>query len=730
MITYFSGSASTRLFPSLAYSPQALEEAKLARATFNDAQAKEAAIPFTQYAYLLPITSGDYIKIEQDIFRADVERFFVIAEAITASTTSFSITGSLASINSVSVNQLVVGPGIPKNARVQSVNTTSQIVTLNLNTLTASETKKNIPIYFSTAGDASTLTATSVSNYKQQINPTYTGDGSAVVVLDAGTTVSTGSKIVIKTAWGTTSVLNGTWTINSASGTAASFIIDAPLASGIYTSSIAGNLSGIGTSSVYNNRLMGNTTLSFEYDLMNLDYGKINNSPPLYFNNEDDGNAFRSYFGAWSPNYTVFKAGFNNDGNTSSSALYPGLDAGTFESSINTILLLKSSFDEGYDNFKTIAQFDSSQFNNTRYFYDYLVEPGMLYRYKFQGANTQNSASSVILTRGATTAENLQPQIIPDFTGSYLYGEGDIQVNFIYNGAINGFREVKKDAVIETIGGKYPFVVRNSNIGYKQFQFSAIITHVSDPTRSLKGLTYSELLSKIQRDPTNNFIKSAKAKNNFVDERYEDFILNGSALFNTSNPADYVTLSDNGRVKINRQTYINRSDNFIIEKQFRKKLMEWLYDGNPKVFKSDTEGLFLVKLTDISFEPVVETGRIIYTFSCTMTEIGPTDLDSLIKYGIKKSRYEDRDLYIVSNINNFTIEWDREVYFPEGQYFFVNGEDGTRFYLVSRSGTTGGEIPTGQDPDTVYSGVIPEASSANVIVYQYTFIGYSIPGQF
>lgn len=728
MITYFNGSTvSARLFTTLAYTPQKIEEARLAHAAFNEAHAVEAAIPAVQYAYLLPVVSGQYIRNNRDILRADIDRFSVTAIAITASTNSIAITGSLASINSVSVNQFITGPGIPNNARIESFNTTSLIITTNLNNNTASSTNYMVPIYLSTPQEAKTLTAPSISGYKITIPaPTFIGDGTRVVTVNSTTSSSTfsvGSKIVVANAFSTTSVLNGTWILNSASGYTASFIIDDNLASGTYT-----NIPAIGTSSVYITTKYGNVTLSFEHDLMNLNYSKINNSPPTYYKYANDDNAFRSYFGPWQTDYTVFKALFNNDGGTASSTNFPGLDAGTFESSINTILLLKSSFDEGYDNFKTVAQFDSSQFQNTRYFYDYLVEPGMLYRYKFQGANTETTASSVILTRGSTTAEDLQPQIIPDFTGSYLYGQGDIQINFIYNGAINGFREVKKDAIIETIGGKYPFVVRNSNIGYKQFQFSALITHVSDPTRSLKGLTYSELLSKIQRDPTNNFIKSAKAKNNFVDERYEDFILNGSALFNTANPSDYVTLSDNGRARINRQTYINRSDNFIIEKQFRKKLMEWLYDGNPKVFKSDTEGLFLVKLTDISFEPVIETGRILYSFSCTMTEIGPTDLDTLIKYGIKKSRYDTRDLYIVSNINNFTIEWDRETYFPEGQYFYVVDSNGTRYYLTTKSGTTGSEQPTGQDTDTTYTGII--TGSVTSTPYEYTFIGYSIPGQF
>ena len=55
----------------------------------------------------------------------------------------------------------------------------------------------------------------------------------------------------------------------------------------------------------------------------------------------------------------------------------------------------------------------------------------MLYKYKFQSATINNSGE--IISRGASTTTSIQPQIIPDFTGSFFYGKDDIQINFIYN---------------------------------------------------------------------------------------------------------------------------------------------------------------------------------------------------------------------------------------------------------------------------------------------------------
>jgi len=436
-------------------------------------------------------------------------------------------------------------------------------------------------------------------------------------------------------------------------------------------------------------------TYTFYQNFIVPNFKTINTTEPTPFWVSTESQTFNGYLGKWNPDETVFKANFNNDG-SSLEENPPGLEAGSFESSLDSILLLRSSVESGINNFETIATFDAQQFNTTRYFYDYLIEPGILYRYRLQGVRPDG-------TRGQTTALTDQPNIIPDFTGSFLYGKDDIQINFIYNGAIDSFQEIKRDATLETIGGKYPYIIRNSSIGYKQFSFSAFVTHVSDPTRALGGFTYSELLS------------ATKIKDNFIDERYEDYLRTGSQLFTLADPSPFANI--NRFTPNNQPTDKDRSNNFIVEKEFRKKLINWLYDGNPKVFKSDTEGIFLVKLTEISFNPIVETGRIIYSFSCTVTEIGPADISSLVKFGVKKEVYTEQDLFLISDIENFVIQWRRETIFPAGQYFVFEG----RFYKVVETGLTETAGPTGTNELIVY-GADNRA--------KFVFVGYSIPGRF
>jgi hypothetical protein len=44
-------------------------------------------------------------------------------------------------------------------------------------------------------------------------------------------------------------------------------------------------------------------------------------------------------------------------------------------------------------------------------------------------------------------------------------------------------------------------------------------------------------------------------------------------------------------------------NDYIFEKQYRDKAIEFLMDGKPKLFKSFTEGNMIVALTAVSFTP-------------------------------------------------------------------------------------------------------------------------------
>jgi hypothetical protein len=50
------------------------------------------------------------------------------------------------------------------------------------------------------------------------------------------------------------------------------------------------------------------------------------------------------------------------------------------------------------------------------------------------------------------------------------------------------------------------------------------------------------------------------------------------------------------------------------ERRFRNEVLKWLNNGEPKVFRSPTEGNFIVRLMNVSLTPDEKLGRMIYTF--------------------------------------------------------------------------------------------------------------------
>jgi hypothetical protein len=84
----------------------------------------------------------------------------------------------------------------------------------------------------------------------------------------------------------------------------------------------------------------------------------------------------------------------------------------------------------------------------------------------------------------------------------------------------------------------------------------------------------------------------------------------------------------------NEVNNIKDYNDILYEKEFRNKVMDFLYDNTVKLFRSPTEGNILVKLSNISFTPETVLGRMLYSFSATAYEIDNISIDNYIKYNI------------------------------------------------------------------------------------------------
>jgi hypothetical protein len=55
-----------------------------------------------------------------------------------------------------------------------------------------------------------------------------------------------------------------------------------------------------------------------------------------------------------------------------------------------------------------------------------------------------------------------------------------------------------------------------------------------------------------------------------------------------------------------------------------------LTDGKPKLFRSATEGNYIVRLLNVSLTPKKELGRMIHEFTCTAYEIADCTYENLL----------------------------------------------------------------------------------------------------
>lgn len=227
---------------------------------------------------------------------------------------------------------------------------------------------------------------------------------------------------------------------------------------------------------------------------------------------------------------------------------------------------------------------------------DYTIEHGIKYEYIIERVNNAGVYSLPVLAKlgpvptSATeqaAAQNRSTEISANFEDAFLY-DGKRQLRIRYNPKISSFKKDVLETKTDTIGGKFPFIFRNGSVSYKEFPISGLISRLEN-----------ECFDLGPSEPT---------------PKRESTVSSGSA--------DSYSLTDLS------------DENIRAERQFKMEVLDFLTDGKPKLFRSPTEGNYLVRLMNTSLTPEDTLGRMLHTFSCTAYEIGECDYDTLLSYGI------------------------------------------------------------------------------------------------
>lgn len=257
---------------------------------------------------------------------------------------------------------------------------------------------------------------------------------------------------------------------------------------------------------------------------------------------------------------------------------------------------------------------------NKEVYYDYTVKDGIFYKYGIQGVAEDGTrgpirVSSVVendYSKGTPpiTTRKENPSI-RDFNYSFLVGRDEKQLKLKLDNSISSFKINVTDSNNDTIGGVYPISRRVGNTHYKSFSVTGLISFNIDE----------------------NYLFMPK-----VD------IYNG-----------YDSIKDLYAEREDRQGVYN----YMYEREFREKVLEFLTDGKVKLFKSATEGNLLVKLSNVNCTPNQQLSRLVYSFSATVTEIAKFSVENCIKYHITDLDKEGNR----TNINFKTIPHNHV--FPE-----------------------------------------------------------------
>lgn len=253
------------------------------------------------------------------------------------------------------------------------------------------------------------------------------------------------------------------------------------------------------------------------------------------------------------------------------------LPAAGYTSAGNYVLKRKSS-KNNYETSELIYSFITKGEPLNRWSWnDYTVENGYDYIYLIQQYNDNN-----VYSQEETTGDPLRV----NFEHMFLY-DGEKQLKIKFDPKISSFKKTVLETKVDTIGSQYPFFFRNEKVSYKEFPISGLISYHSDNEKIFMDWETQE--SKDFYEQTEKSNPSRKFK------------------------------------------YYNQADNDIIqEHQFKMAVLEWLSNGKPKVFKSPTEGSYIIRLMNVSLTPNDTLGRMIHSFQATAYEVAEYNYINLI----------------------------------------------------------------------------------------------------
>lgn len=300
-------------------------------------------------------------------------------------------------------------------------------------------------------------------------------------------------------------------------------------------------------------------------------------------------------------------------------------------------VISRASEKDNYSKWDDVYTITLENFSGTTLLYtDYTIESGISYKYAVQKEFLDNTYPMGMRSARIYQQERNEygqlveaPPICIYLQYSYLFYDG-IQLKLKYNNKISSYKNTVIASKQDTLGSRYPTILRNGMAYYAEFPLSGLISIHMDE----EGQTF------------------------FKPKLYDHTGLGGELGLYYKDEL-VIPLG-----KLELATYpINTNltgENIYVERIFREKVEEFLNDGTPKLFRSPTEGNHIISLMNVSMTPNQQLGRMISEFSSNAYEIMDCTLENMFEYGIlsssSTSNLVDKEVYLRGRVQLFAEE--------------------------------------------------------------------------
>lgn len=233
---------------------------------------------------------------------------------------------------------------------------------------------------------------------------------------------------------------------------------------------------------------------------------------------------------------------------------------------------------------------------------DYSIVQGEEYLYSLQAYNIHGLYSNRKEAKGG--------KVKADFEHCFL-SDANRQLKISLNPKVSSIKNTVLESKMDTLGSKYPFIFRNGYVNYKEFPISGLLSLLTDENEKFMSFNRDEL--RENRIATPGFGKGRRLTTDLT------------------------------------------SENIYNERIYKMEVLDWLNNGQPKIFRSATEGNYIVRLMNSSLTPNDTLGRMLHTFNSTAYEVADWNFNNLKSFSLIDVPTEKKSILKVGQVEAIKV---------------------------------------------------------------------------